>query len=80
MLDPYSRIDTAESYDTPKPLAVLDRIIRISSNEGDVVGDFFMGGGSTPVKTLELNRKGVFCDISEKACNVTIEKLKDIMR
>lgn len=80
MLDPYSRIDTAESYDTPKPLSVLERIIKVSSNEGDSIGDFFMGGGSTAVETLKLNRVGVFCYISEKACNVTIKKLKDVMR
>lgn len=79
MLDPYSRTETAETYDTPKPLSVLDTIIKISSNEGDSVGDFFMGGGSTPVKALELNRTGVFCDISEKACEVTISKLKKII-
>lgn len=79
MLDPYSRIDTAESYDTPKPPSVLERIIRISSNEGDSVGDFFMGGGSTPVETLKLGRVGTFCDISEKACDVTIGKLKKIL-
>ena len=49
MLDQYSRTDTAESYDTPKPEAVLERIISICSNPGDVVGDFFLGGGTTAV-------------------------------
>lgn len=76
MLDQYSRVDTAESYDTPKPPAVLDRIIKISSNEGDVVADFFMGGGTTPKRVLKAGRTGVFCDISEKACNATIKGLE----
>lgn len=80
MLDQYSRIDTAENYDTPKPPPVLDRIIKISSNKGDVVGDFFMGGGTTPVKALELGRTGTFCDISEKACNTTIGKLNHVIK
>lgn len=76
MLDQYSRTNTAEAYDTPKPDAVLGRIITMCSNEGDTVADFFMGGGTTAVIAKKLNRKGIFCDISEKACEVTIQKLK----
>lgn len=75
MLDPYSRTKTSESYDTPKPSSLLKRIIEISSNEGDVVADFFMGGGTTVIETLKAKRKGIFCDISEKACNITIDKI-----
>lgn len=75
MLDTYSRVYTAQSYDTPKPNAVLKRIIQASSNEGDTVGDFFLGGGTTSLETLRSNRKGIFCDISEKACTVSIFKL-----
>ncbi len=78
MLDPYSRTNTAEAYDTPKPNAVLERIITMCSNEGDVVGDFFLGGGTTAVITKILNRKGIFCDISIKACKTTIEKLDSL--
>lgn len=76
MLDEYSRTNIAEAYDTPKPEMVLDRIIKISSNKGDIVADFFMGGGTTPVVALKNSRKGIFCDISEKACKVSIEKLE----
>ena len=76
MLDQYSRTDTAEAYDTPKPDAVLGRIITMCSNEGDTVADFFMGGGTTAVIAKKLKRKGIFCDISGKACAVTIQKLK----
>ena len=78
MLDPYNRGKIADSYDTPKPEAVLDRIIRMCSNEGDVIADFFMGGGTTAVVASKLNRKGIYCDISKKACDVTINKLKNI--
>lgn len=78
MLDDYSRNKKADTYDTPKPLAVIERIIKITTNEGDTVADFFLGGGSTAVATKNLNRRGIFCDISEKACNTTINKLKII--
>lgn len=80
MLDPYSRTDTAESYDTPKPEAVLNRIISICSNPGDVVGDFFLGGGTTAVVAKKLGRRGIFCDISRKACEVSIRKLENVKK
>lgn len=78
MLDTYSRIALSDAYDTPKPEAVLNTIISICSNKGDTVADFFLGGGTTAVVTKKLHRKGIFCDISQKACSVTVQKLKDI--
>ncbi len=76
MLDTYTRTDIAEAYDTPKPEAVLERIVQMCSNEGDVVADFFMGGGTTAIVAKKMNRKGIFCDISEKACSVAVSKLE----
>lgn len=78
MLDTYSRTNLAEAYDTPKPEAILERIIKICSDEGDTVADFFMGGGTTAVVAKKLNRKGIFCDISDKACEVTVNKLEKL--
>lgn len=78
MLDQYVRTDLAEAYDTPKPEAVLERIIAMCSNPGDTVADFFMGGGTTAVVAKKLGRKGIFCDISQKACNVAVQKLSKI--
>ena len=78
MLDQYSRTDLAEAYDTPKPEAILDRIVSICSNPGDLVGDFFLGGGTTAVVAKKLGRRGIYCDINEKACKVTKKKLKNL--
>ena len=78
MLDEYERTELAEAYDTPKPEFLLERIIKMCSNEGDRVADFFLGGGTTAVVTKKLKRRGIFCDINEKACQVTVEKLKKI--
>ena len=78
MLDTYNRTGKANAYDTPKPEAVLERIILMCSNENDVIADFFMGGGTTAVVTKRLGRRGVFCDISEKACRVTVSKLEKV--
>ena len=78
MLDEYKRTDVADAYDTPKPEAVLDRIIRIASDPGDLVADFFMGGGTTAVVARKLGRRFIGCDISEKACEVTVSKLEKL--
>lgn len=56
MLDPYSRFETAQDYDTPKPSSLLNRIIKISSNKGNTVADFFMGGGKIIEETLNLEK------------------------
>ena len=52
-------------------------ILRYSSEE-DIVLDQFVGGGTTAVVAKKLNRKGIFCDISEKACKTTVKKLKQL--
>lgn len=78
MLDNYNRAEIAETYDTPKPDAILERIITMCSNKGDIVADFFMGGGTTAVVAKKLGRKGIYCDISKKACDVAINKLKNM--
>ena len=79
MLDTYTRTDVADAYDTPKPEAVLDRIIRIASDPGDLVADFFLGGGTTAVVAKKTGRKFIGCDISAKACDVAVRKLEGIL-
>ena len=54
-------------YPTQKPLALLERIIRASSNEGDIVLDPFCGCATACVAADMLNRKWVGIDISSKA-------------
>lgn len=76
MLDTYTRISVADAYDTPKPEAVLDRIIKVASDPGDTVADFFLGGGTTAVVAKKLGRKFIGCDISAKACEVTVRKIE----
>lgn len=77
MLDQYKRTAVATAYDTPKPDAILERIITMCSNKHDIVADFFLGGGTTAVVAKRLGRRGIFCDISSKACDVTISKLEN---
>ena len=65
-------------YDTQKPKALLERIIKASSNEGDVVADFFMGSGTTCVVAKELGRKYIGCDINSRAIEITNDRLNEL--
>ena len=62
-------------YPTQKPEALLDRILRASSNEGDLVADFFCGGGVTPAVAQRLGRHWIACDSSRVAVSVTLDRL-----
>jgi DNA modification methylase len=63
-------------YETQKPKSLLERIIYMFSNPNDIVADFFMGSGTTGEVALELGRKFIGCDISEKACEITKSRLE----
>ncbi|MCY4152804.1 MAG: site-specific DNA-methyltransferase [Aestuariivita sp.] len=65
------------SYPTQKPLALLDRIIRASSNEGDVVLDPFCGCATACVAADRLDRKWVGIDISPLAARLVLKRLRD---
>ena len=65
-------------YSTQKPKALLERIIKASSNEGDIVADFFCGSGTTGVVAKELGRNYIMCDISEKAVEISKRRLSEI--
>lgn len=60
-------------YPTQKPEALLERIIRASSNEGDIVLDCFAGSGTTPTVAEKLNRKWIAIDVG-KFSIYTIQK------
>ena len=63
-------------YPTQKPERLLARIIEASSDDGEVVADFFVGGGTTPVVAQRLGRRWIACDQSRVAVAVTAERLK----
>jgi len=63
-------------YATQKPKKLIERIIKASSNEGDLVADFYMGSGTTAVVCKELNRKFIGCDVNPRAVEITLQRLK----
>ena len=64
-------------YPTQKPLALLHRIIKASSNEADVVLDPFCGCATTCVAAQQLNRKWIGIDIEKQAAQLLVERLSD---
>ena len=63
-------------YDTQKPKALIERIIKASSNEGDLVADFYAGSFTTAEVCKDLNRNFIGCDISQKAVTIGLERTK----
>ena len=67
----FERVD----YSTQKPEALLERIIKSSSNEGDLVADFFCGSGTTAVVAEKLGRRWITSDLSKTAIQVARSRL-----
>jgi DNA modification methylase len=65
-------------YATQKPEALLERIIKASSNEGDLVADFFCGSGTTLAVAEKLGRRWLGCDIGRFAVHTTRKRLLNI--
>lgn len=68
--------DELTDYPTQKPLALLDRIIKASSNEGDMVFDPFCGCATTLVSADRLGRNWIGIDISEVAVTLVKARIK----
>jgi site-specific DNA-methyltransferase (adenine-specific) len=64
-------------YPTQKPLALLHKIIKASSNEGDIVLDPFCGCATTCVAAQQLDRKWIGIDIEKQARSILIDRLSD---
>ena len=69
--------DINYGYDTQKPEALLERIIKASSNEGDLVCDFFGGSGTTAAVAERLGRRWITCDIGKPASLVMRKRFID---
>jgi DNA modification methylase len=65
-------------YPTQKPEALLERIIKASSNEGDLVMDFYNGGGTTGAVCKKLGRNYLGVDINYRAIQISQERLDKI--
>ncbi len=67
-------------YPTQKPEALLERIIKASSNEGDLVADFFCGSGTTAAVAEKLGRKWICTDLGKFAIHTTRKRMIGVQR
>ena len=66
-------------YPTQKPIGLLERIIKASSNEDDLVLDPFLGSGTTAVACKRLNRRFIGIDKNPKSIEITRSRLQEIL-
>jgi len=69
-----SKLDN-QKHPAQKPVAMIERLIRLSSNETDLILDPFLGSGTTAVACKRLNRKFIGIEISEKYCEIAKNRL-----
>jgi len=62
-------------YPTQKPEAVVERVLQASTEQGQVVADFFCGGGTTPAVAQRLGRRWIACDQSRVAVAITADRI-----
>jgi DNA modification methylase len=62
-------------FETQKPVKLLERIIKSTTKEGDIVGDFFAGSGTTAVAASSLGRRFITCDASFLSLKITKARL-----
>lgn len=67
-------------YPTQKPESLLDRVIKASSNEGDLIADFFAGSGTTAAVAEKLGRKWIATDLGKFAIHTTRKRLIGVQR
>ena len=77
---PYIRANTSEyqGFSTQKPERLLKRIILASSNENDLVADFFCGTGTTLIVAEKLKRRWLGCDLAKPTINIARKRILDI--
>lgn len=71
--------DTEYDFSTPKPEKLLQRIIHIGSNEGDLVLDFFMGSATTQAVAMKMNRKFIGIEQMGYINTVSVPRLKKVI-
>ena len=75
-----SQSKEATGYDTQKPEKLLERVISLASDEGDLVADFFCGSGTTLAVAEKLGRRWIGCDLGRFAIHTSRKRLIGVQR
>jgi len=68
------------NFETQKPEALIERIIKASSNEGDLVADFFCGSGTMGAVAERLGRRWIMCDLGRYAIHTSRKRMIQLQR
>ncbi len=81
-ITPVARLHATEllDYPTQKPEKLIERILKASSNEGDILADFFCGSGTTASVAEKLGRKWLACDLGRFATHTTRKRMIQVQR
>ena len=66
-----------QGHITPKPVDLLEYIIKTSSNEGDIILDCFMGSGSTGVACANTNRKFIGIELDNNYFDIASKRIEE---
>ena len=75
----HSQTKERTNHPTQKPEKLIETFIKVSSNEGDLVGDFFAGSGTTLAVAKKLRRKYFGCEIEPKYYEIAKKRLESII-
>lgn len=64
-----------QGYPTQKPLKIIDRLVKVHSNEGDTILDFFCGSGTTGYSAKKNSRNFIMIDQSKEAIDICVKRL-----
>lgn len=70
---------SVNEFDTPKPEKLIERVINIGSNEGDIILDFFAGSGTTASVAHKMKRQYITIEQMDYIENVTLKRLKKVV-
>lgn len=80
MINPVAKERVEVGYPTQKPETLIERIIKASSNPGDLVFDCFMGSGTTQAVAMKLGRRFIGADINLGAIQTTTKRLLSVAK
>lgn len=72
-------VDKASAHPTPKPVWLIEQLVKASSQPGDIVLDPYMGGGSTLVSCILNGRRGIGVEIDERYCEIAAKRLQSTL-
>lgn len=68
-----------QDFSGQKPEALIERIIKIATNENDIVLDFFAGSGTTGATAHKMNRQFIMCEQMESQIHLQLERLSNVI-